>query len=71
MNAHYKKLLKKLHEKYPEKHISITSAYNYYAQSGGYYKMRYFVHIEDVESKHVNTFADVEEYVQNLCEKEA
>jgi len=68
VNATYKKLLKKLHEKYPGKHISISLANDYYSISDKY-DIEYFVYVEDVESKYQPTLSDVKVYVKQLCQK--
>jgi len=68
MNATYKKLLKKLVEKYPGKHIHISPHYDYYDHVDEY-KTQYYVYAEDVESKHCKTLSDVKAYVEQLCKK--
>jgi len=66
----YKKLLKKLHKIYPEKHICISTDHGYYDHAGGYYKIEYSVYVENKEKhRYFPTFSEVEKYVQYLCKK--
>jgi len=69
MNRTYKALLKKLHEKYPGKHVNITLENNWFDTDG--YIVQYYVYVEDIESKHQTTLSDVKAYVEYLCKKEA
>lgn len=70
MHSTYKRLLEKLHKKYPEKYLSISSTYRYFDHTDEY-KTEYYFYIEDMPeaSKHLPTLAEVEKYVQYLCEK--
>lgn len=70
MHSTYKRLLEKLHKKYPEKHIDISKSYAYHDHSGVYYKTEYSVYVEDKEShQYFPTLLEVKKYVQYLCEK--
>ena len=69
MNTTYKALLKKLHEKYPRKHIHISLNNGYYDHTDKY-RIEYFVYVEDVESKHLPKLSEVREYVDDLCNRE-
>ena len=67
----YKRLLEKLHEKYPGKYIDISTGHKYFNHTGGYYKIEYSVYVEHREDhKYFPTFSEVEKYVQYLCKKE-
>lgn len=69
MNHTYKNLLKRLHEKYPEKHIDISPSYNYYEHDNTY-KTVYLVYIAGVYCKHIPTLKEVRLCVSYLCKKE-
>ena len=69
MRSTYKRLLGKLHKKYPGKHISISAAYAYYDHTDQY-ETQYYVYVEDTNGKYIPTFSEVRKYVQHLCGKE-
>ena len=68
MHQTYKNLLKKLHEKYPKKHIYISLENNYYDHSDKY-KVRYTLYVAGVYCKHLPTLAEVKLCVEHLCKK--
>ena len=68
MNPTHRKMIKALHEKYPSKHICISTNNDYYAHSDKY-KVNYFVYVENVENKHLPTLSEVKLYVEYLCKK--
>ena len=68
MNHTYKALLKKLHEKYPNKHISISPDYSYYDHTAKY-KTEYYVYVENGGGKHLPTLSEVKLYIEYLCKK--
>ena len=70
MNRTYKKLLKALHEKYPERHISIELANSYYDHSNEY-KIEYYVYITGICGKHFSTLSQLRACVDHLCKKES
>lgn len=72
MATSYKNMVNMLHKKYPGKHIEVGPNYLYYDHDGGYFKTEYSFYIEDGENMlDIPTFAELEEIVRDLCEKEA
>jgi len=69
MNPTYKKLLKKLHEKYPGKHILISSEHNYYDHSQEY-KTIYLVYVEEGCCNYFPSLSEAKLYIEDLCKKE-
>ena len=70
MPLEYERLLKKLHKKYPGKHINIAAGHGYYDHSGGYYQIEYSVYVEHKhDHQYFPTFSEVEKYVSYLCKK--
>ena len=65
----YTRLLKKLHKKYPEKHICISVTHDYYDHTDRC-KTEYYIYVADEVSKHIRRLPEVEKYVQYLCKKE-
>lgn len=67
----YKQLLKKLHKKYPGKHIAISETCNCFDHDGLYYKAEYGLYVEGArEYQHFPTFKEMKTYINNLCERE-
>jgi len=69
VNPTYKKLIKKLQKKYPEKHILISSENNYYPHCKEY-KTVYMVYVSDTCCEYQPNLSEAKLYIEYLCKKE-
>ena len=69
MNPTYRKMIKALHDKYPEKNIAVDLQNRYFVHSDEY-QPEYSVYVEDVACKFLPTLSEAKLYVEHLLKRE-